>query len=172
MESLYQNEQINNKEDKEMNNFIHYQISQKIKANKWKVFGIGISLIIFFCLINIFFFRDYDKYLNDQYFKMCYAYSFALRTSKEGQAEIENSAFDTSFYCYSKFKRKAQKLNGNSNKMNLIDENSKVCNLSFKRENIFFSKSILIKIKDVVEDDLNDTGKLKNCLKIIDIIFH
>ena len=56
--------------------------------------------------------------------------------------------------------------------MNLIDENSKVCNLSFKRENIFFSKSILIKIKDVVEDDLNDTGKLKNCLKIIDIIFH
>ena len=89
--------------------------------------------------------------LNDQYFKMCYAYSFALRTSKEGQAEIENSGFDTSFYCDSKFKRKAQKLNGNSNKMNLIDENSKVCNLSFKRENIFFSKSILIKIKDARE---------------------
>lgn len=55
MESLYQNEQINNKEDKEMNNFIHYQISQKIKANKWKVFGIGISLIIFF-LFNKYFF--------------------------------------------------------------------------------------------------------------------
>lgn len=94
---------------------------------------------------------------------MCYeTYSFFLRTSKEGQAEIENSAFDTSFYYDSKFKRKAQKLNGNSNKMYLIDENYKVCNLSFKRENIIFSKSFLNKIKDVVEDDLTDIRRLKN----------
>jgi len=41
MESIYQNELINNNEDEEMNNFTHTKILQRIKANKWKVIVIG-----------------------------------------------------------------------------------------------------------------------------------
>ena len=113
MEIIDQNELIKNKEDEEMNNFTHYKISQKIKANKWKAIGIGISLILF-CLIAVLFFRDSDKkkdtslekeksleisssssYLNDPYFKKySEIFPFALRTSKEGQIEIENSMFE------------------------------------------------------------------------------
>jgi len=117
METIYQNELINKNEDEEMNNCTYNKNSQKIKTNKWIIIIIIISLIIIFCLIAILFFRDSDKketilkiteknetssqisssssYLNDPYFK-AYSkiYPFALRTSKEGVIEIENSMFE------------------------------------------------------------------------------
>ena len=113
MESIFQNSLINNNDDEEMKNNTRYTIFKKIKANKWNIISIGISLILF-CLILILFFRDSDKkketslekeksleisssssYLNDPYFKKYFEiFPFALRTSKEGQIEIENSMFE------------------------------------------------------------------------------
>ena len=106
MEKIYQNELINNNEDEEMNNFTHCNISQKIKANKWKIIIIGVSLIVL-CLIIILLCKVSNKnetslqisssspLLKDPYFKKySEIYPFALRTSKEGQIEIENSGFE------------------------------------------------------------------------------
>ena len=119
MESLFQNSLINNNDDEEINNFSH-NISKKIKANKWNIINIGISLCSFFFIV-ILFFRDSGKketilkitsstseknetssqitssssYLNDPYFKKySEIFPFALRTNKEGVIEIENSMFE------------------------------------------------------------------------------
>ena len=44
MENSFQNNLINNNDDEEKNNFISYNISKKIKENKWNIINIGISL--------------------------------------------------------------------------------------------------------------------------------